>query len=156
MYISSIATTKIAIKPIHAIHLYFLIQPDIKLAAGDTIEEVKFPLLNITAPQLWNPWTHGVPFLYSASFEFVVDSAGAGGGGGGVDTDADAVGENTIVSGGEQASVVMGKKQGHKKKEPFISDTATINFGIRTTESFIHPTTKGRPHVERGRNDQLS
>ena len=128
--------------------------PDIKLAAGDTIEEVKFPLLNITAPQLWNPWTHGVPFLYSASFEFVVDSAGgagagagadAGAGAGAVDTDANAVGENIIASGGEQvSSLVLGMKEGQEKKEPFISDTATINFGIRTTESFIHPTTKGR------------
>ena len=33
VYINSTATTKIANKPIQAIHLYFLIQLDIKLAA---------------------------------------------------------------------------------------------------------------------------
>ena len=42
MYINSTATNKIANKPTHAIHLYFLIQPEIKLAATaiNTIDKI--------------------------------------------------------------------------------------------------------------------
>ena len=43
VYISSIATNNIANNPTHPIHLYFLIQPDIKVAAVaiKTIDKTK-------------------------------------------------------------------------------------------------------------------
>ncbi len=43
VYINSIATNKIANNPTQAIHLYFLIQPDIRFAATAirTIDKIK-------------------------------------------------------------------------------------------------------------------
>ena len=123
---------------------------NVRLEAGSTVEEVKFPQINVSDPKLWNPWTHGVPYLYNASFEFIID------GDSGHSSNADdAAGKNgnTInpADGGtgvdKTTTAAPPSSLGQHQKKPasaLTTDVANIKFGIRTMESFLHPVTKGR------------